>query len=120
MGTNTNKKRYYNGATPFRADREITYGGQTHHVKNMIMHNDEFKTLLGCNPKRHWPAEGAGPKRICGVMVICLPKGQTMRKGKVVPAKSPMARRLWAECPNCKGMFCAGHMGQHMSACVGE
>lgn len=100
------ERRYHNHNTPFKG---VTYNGEFY--EHGTMSNRHIKEALGCDPKRHWPAEGVPPTRVRGILVKVLP---------AFPGKHRSGsggRRCLALHEPCGRWVCTGHFGQHLEGC---
>jgi hypothetical protein len=74
--------------------------GQGHDVKN----DGDRKRAFGLRDKDKWPDEGMPSRIINGIEHMITPKDAKL---------DGLNRRAIALCPDCRGWFCAGHIGQH-------
>lgn len=98
---------------PLMVKRTYDWYGKGPQEYEMKAGNRDVKEALGLSPTKHLPDEGATGE-LNGVKIVVLPKGKTVKNGKVVEARSRIARRTFAECPSCKKLVCAGHLDQHV------
>jgi hypothetical protein len=96
--------------------RSFPYAVKTTYLRNQWgrpMHTREVLAALGLPPTSPIPPTYMDARRIGEVLVLVLPQH---RKGK----DGMPNRRVVAECPDCKGLVCAGHLHQHVGtrACV--
>lgn len=93
----------------------LRYGNDTF---GRVLHDWQRKNAFGLAGSDKWPKEGMAPRVIetVGIRMVhkILPVGQELN------ATARRGRRCVAQCVRCGTWVCAGHVGQHLYACLKE